>query len=200
MSSLHPAVTAVTAAHLADTPSASGVAPSAAVQPPPATPPRRPWSSLWTVRASISRRAYWVLALTGLIAPLLGWWALAAWGGLDPTFMPSPGAVLGKFWFWLTENDLIDDIAISTYRVVAGFVLSAVIALPLRLDEPVVPVAARVIMTNSGKYAHYAPGLTGRQVHFGSLAACAQTACTGQAPAALPAWLVNPPALKSAAA
>ena len=68
------------------------------------------------------------------------------------------------------------------------------------LDEPVVPVAARVIMTNSGKYAHYAPGLTGRQVHFGSLAACAQTACTGQAPAALPAWLVNPPALKSASA
>ena len=68
------------------------------------------------------------------------------------------------------------------------------------LEEPVVPVAARVIMTNSGKYAHYAPGLTGRQVHFGSLAACAQTACTGQAPAALPAWLVNPPALKSAAA
>ena len=68
------------------------------------------------------------------------------------------------------------------------------------LDEPVVPVAARVIMTNSGKYAHYAPGLTGRQVHFGSLAACAQTACTGQAPAALPAWLVNPPAPKSASA
>ena len=68
------------------------------------------------------------------------------------------------------------------------------------LEEPVVPVAARVIMTNSGKYAHYAPGLTGRQVHFGSLAACAQTACTGQAPAALPAWLVDPPATKSASA
>ena len=68
------------------------------------------------------------------------------------------------------------------------------------LDEPVVPVAARVIMTNSGKYAHYAPGLTGRQVHFGSLAACAQTACTGQAPAALPDWLVKPPATKSALA
>lgn len=57
------------------------------------------------------------------------------------------------------------------------------------LEEPVVPVHARVIMTNSGKYAHYAPGLTGRQVHFGSLAACAETACTGLAPAAWPAWL-----------
>lgn len=60
------------------------------------------------------------------------------------------------------------------------------------LEEPVVPVHARVIMTNSGKYAHYAPGLTGRQVHFGSLAACAETACSGLAPAALPAWLAAP--------
>lgn len=68
------------------------------------------------------------------------------------------------------------------------------------LEEPVVPVAARVIMTNSGKYAHYAPGLTGRQVHFGSLAACAETACTGQAPPALPAWLLPRPATKSALA
>lgn len=65
------------------------------------------------------------------------------------------------------------------------------------LEEPVVPVAARVIMTNSGKYAHYAPGLTGRQVHFGSLAACAQTACTGQATGQLPAWLEPDPALSS---
>jgi NitT/TauT family transport system permease protein len=108
---------------------------AAAPQPAPLAPPpaRRPLSSLWTVRAPINRRAYWALALTGLIAPLFGWAALAAWGGLDPTFMPSPAAVLGKFWAWLTENDLIDDMAISTYRVVAGFVLSAVFALPLGL-------------------------------------------------------------------
>lgn len=102
-----------------------------AVTAPPAA--RRPLSSLWTVRAPINRRAYWVLALTGLIAPLLAWGGLSAWGGLDPTFMPSPAAVLGKFWEWLTENDLISDMAISTYRVVAGFLLSAVIALPLGL-------------------------------------------------------------------
>lgn len=62
------------------------------------------------------------------------------------------------------------------------------------LEEPVVPIAARVIMTNSGKYAHYAPGLTGRQVHFGSLADCAEAACTGQASGKLPAWLASDPA------
>ncbi len=61
------------------------------------------------------------------------------------------------------------------------------------LEEPVVPVAARVIMTNSGKYAHYAPGLTGRQVHFGALADCSETACTGLASGRLPAWLASSP-------
>lgn len=61
------------------------------------------------------------------------------------------------------------------------------------LEEPVVPVAARVIMTNSGKYAHYAPGLTGRQVHFGALADCAETACTGLASGRHPAWLASSP-------
>ena len=96
-------------------------------------PPRRPLSSLWTVRAPITRRAYWVLALTGLIAPLLGWAMLAAWGGLDPTFLPAPASVLSKSWIWLTENDLMHDMGISIYRVVAGFVLSAVFALPLGL-------------------------------------------------------------------
>lgn len=57
------------------------------------------------------------------------------------------------------------------------------------LGEPVVASQARVIMTNSGKYAHYAPGLTGRQVRFGSLAACVEAACTGLAPQQLPSWL-----------
>ena len=61
------------------------------------------------------------------------------------------------------------------------------------LEEPVVPPAARVIMTNSGKYAHYAPGLTGRQVHFGALSDCAETACTGQSTGLLPAWLEADP-------
>lgn len=57
------------------------------------------------------------------------------------------------------------------------------------LGEPVVPVSSRTLMTNSGKYAHYAPGLVGRQVHFASLAECVATACSGQASGRLPAWL-----------
>lgn len=57
------------------------------------------------------------------------------------------------------------------------------------LGEPVIPPAARTLMTNSGKYAHYAPGLAGRAVHFASLGECVEAACTGSASGRLPAWL-----------
>jgi predicted aconitase/predicted aconitase with swiveling domain len=57
------------------------------------------------------------------------------------------------------------------------------------LGEPVIPPTARTLMTNSGKYAHYAPGLVGRRVHFASLAECVESACTGIASGRLPVWL-----------
>jgi cis-L-3-hydroxyproline dehydratase len=57
------------------------------------------------------------------------------------------------------------------------------------ITEPLFPPQARSLMTNSGKYAHYATGLSGREVRFGSLAECAETARTGFAPASPPAWL-----------
>ena len=56
------------------------------------------------------------------------------------------------------------------------------------ITEPVFPPQARAVMTNSGKYAHYGPGLSGRALRFGGLADCARAARTGQA-APLPHWL-----------
>ncbi|NKX43371.1 aconitase X [Roseicyclus persicicus] len=57
------------------------------------------------------------------------------------------------------------------------------------ITEPVFPPGARTLMTNSGKYAHYAPGLSARAVRFGSIATCAEAAVTGRADPAPPAWL-----------
>ena len=57
------------------------------------------------------------------------------------------------------------------------------------ITEPVFPPQTRALMTNSGKYAHYGPGLSGRAIRFGSLAACADAALTGRAPHTLPNWL-----------
>ena len=57
------------------------------------------------------------------------------------------------------------------------------------VTQPIVPPAARTILTNSGKYAHYGPGLSGKSVRFASLVDCVEAAVTGRAPEALPAWL-----------
>ncbi|MCG6904958.1 MAG: aconitase X [Rhodobacter sp.] len=57
------------------------------------------------------------------------------------------------------------------------------------ITEPVFPISAKTLMTNSGKYAHYAPGLSGRQVRFGSLSDCALAAQSGTANMDPPVWL-----------
>ncbi len=57
------------------------------------------------------------------------------------------------------------------------------------ISEPVFPPQTRALMTNSGKYAHYGPGLSGRAVRFGSMADCVKAALTGHAPLNLPNWL-----------
>jgi len=60
------------------------------------------------------------------------------------------------------------------------------------LGEPVVPPTAVTIVTNSAKYAHYAPGLTGRRARFTSLAGCVQAAVDGSVgPSARPGWLAS---------
>jgi predicted aconitase len=48
------------------------------------------------------------------------------------------------------------------------------------LATPMLPQEVKVLMTNSAKYAYYAPGLLNTRVAFGSLADCVQSAMTGR--------------------
>ncbi|MDL2403424.1 cis-3-hydroxy-L-proline dehydratase [Rhizobium mayense] len=57
------------------------------------------------------------------------------------------------------------------------------------ISEPVFPTRTKALMTNSGKYAHYGPGLSGRAVRFGSLADCVAAALSGRVEVCLPKWL-----------
>ena len=57
------------------------------------------------------------------------------------------------------------------------------------ITEPVFPPEAKSLLTNSGKYAHYGEGLTGRNVRFGSLSDCALAAMTGYVDDEFPDWL-----------
>ena len=57
------------------------------------------------------------------------------------------------------------------------------------ITRPVFPAQARTVITTSGKYAHYGPGLSGCAVRLGTLAECAEALVSGRAPASRPAWL-----------
>lgn len=91
--------------------------------------------------------------LRGLLVPvavLVLWQLLSAKGILNAHVLPSPAAVLTKWWAyckpleafdpgqmsklrWLLSGELPQDAYASLYRVVAGFLLGAGLALPLGL-------------------------------------------------------------------
>ncbi|KAJ5720720.1 uncharacterized protein N7483_008654 [Penicillium malachiteum] len=57
------------------------------------------------------------------------------------------------------------------------------------ITEPTIPQTTNATMTNSGKYAHYGPGLTGKSFYFGDLARCVDAACGANYAEARPCWL-----------
>ena len=48
------------------------------------------------------------------------------------------------------------------------------------LTSPMLPEEIRNLMTNSAKFAYYAPGLLGRKIAFGSLQDCVNSAVAGE--------------------
>jgi NitT/TauT family transport system permease protein len=102
---------------------------------PPVTPTkiRRKRSLLWSVRGPITRRQYLLLAALGLVVPLAAWWLLSAFGGVNKVFLPTPPDVIRRIITWWSEDNLANDIGISIYRVVGGWALSALVALPVGL-------------------------------------------------------------------
>ena len=87
----------------------------------------------WKIRGGMSQRRYWTLAAIGLAVPLLGWTTLTLSGSVNRVFLPGPLDVLHRIASWLSEDQLLDDAGISCFRVIAGWSLSAVIAMPLGL-------------------------------------------------------------------
>lgn len=94
---------------------------------------QRPASPLWTIRGTLDRRLYVLIAIASFGLWLALWWAVTALELIDPLFLPGPGAVLHRFVSWVRAGDLLDDAEISVFRVTAGFLSSAVMALPLGL-------------------------------------------------------------------
>lgn len=107
---------------------AGGAAPSLAR---PATP-RQPWlAGAFAFRGTLSRKASLSISVLTILL-LLGFWEIAArLGWIDETFLPPPSDVGATLWNMASGGELIENALISTARVWAAFLLSAVMAVPI---------------------------------------------------------------------
>jgi len=79
----------------------------------------------------VGAQARWALGLAFFVLFVLAW-SVATFGGfVSPTFLASPLTMLREGVALFTQFDFLKDIGMTVWRVVGGFVLAAVIAVPL---------------------------------------------------------------------
>ncbi len=91
--------------------------------------PRR--RGLLRLRQEIPRPVFIAAGWAVPLVLLLLWWAVTASGLVQKLFLPSPGAILAEGWRQLSEGILLHDAAISTYRILLGWSVATVIAVPV---------------------------------------------------------------------
>lgn len=96
-------------------------------------PSRRKRSAFWRIHSDIPNRLYYTMITGSILVPLLAWSILTYGGFVEPLFLPTPTAVVQQFFHLLQSGELIHDIWMSVYRVGCGFLISALISVPLGL-------------------------------------------------------------------
>jgi len=87
--------------------------------------------SPWDVRGELRRRSALALAIAGFVLPLAAWILVSLKGWADPVFLPPPWQVLAQLGEWYRDGDLLGDIVVSIARVLGGFCVAALVAVPL---------------------------------------------------------------------
>lgn len=112
-------------------------------QRPVATAGRRP--SMFTIGGSIRTSRYVLLGMLTFAALLLAWWAMTASGAVQPLFLPSPGAVVTRLSDALSSGQLWADTRVSAYRIIVGFAIATLLALPIGVAVGCYPAAAGLL-------------------------------------------------------
>ncbi|HXI54294.1 MAG TPA: ABC transporter permease [Candidatus Saccharimonadales bacterium] len=107
---------------------ASGLASAVA---PPARPAGRVASPWLAVRGDLPRGATLALFALSFVLLFLAWWWLSSRPWINPVFVPSPARVWTAARDFLSDGNLWLDVKVSLWRVTAGFLLSAAVAIPI---------------------------------------------------------------------
>ncbi len=101
--------------------------PPAAPQAAPPARQRRRLAPLQPVRAGTR----WLLGASFFVLFVAVWAAATLGGFVSPTFLASPMTMLREGWSLFAEFNFAYDVGMTVWRVLGGFVMAAVIAVPL---------------------------------------------------------------------
>ena len=90
-----------------------------------------PPSVFWSIRQGFPRWLSILLSTIAIAIPLIIWAIISYAGLVTPLFLPTPTAVITAGTRMLFEENLIVDILASSMRVAAGFIIAAVVGVPI---------------------------------------------------------------------
>lgn len=89
--------------------------------------------SLFRIRRDIHPRLFNTIMLVTFLLLIAFWYVGSNFSGINPIFLPTPQATFAYLGESLSNGSLWEDIAISCYRVLMGFLIAVVIGIPLGL-------------------------------------------------------------------
>lgn len=81
--------------------------------------------------APISRRAYLGIAAASFFVLFSVWWVITEADLVNPLFLPSPAKVFEQLVVQAQTGQLWADTSVSVYRIMVGFLLASVMAIPI---------------------------------------------------------------------
>lgn len=88
-------------------------------------------NKLFLPKIDISRSLYMTLSVLSFVVLLAVWSLLTYTKFVSPLFLPQPDQIIKSAVTLFSEYNLINDIMVSVGRVTAGFVMAAIIGVPL---------------------------------------------------------------------
>lgn len=85
----------------------------------------------WRLAEDIPKPLNTTLIVMSVGVPLLLWWLVTTVGNIDPKFLPTPAKVLVAFGRLWSTRELLKDTVASLWRVGVGFLLAAILSIPV---------------------------------------------------------------------
>jgi NitT/TauT family transport system permease protein len=85
----------------------------------------------WRIAEEIPHSWRWVFMIASISIPLLLWGVISNLGIVQSLFLPTPSQVGAAILQMVSNGDLLTDISYSCFRVFCGFIIAAIISIPL---------------------------------------------------------------------